>query len=90
VRVLLKCGSDRERQHLAYFILSQVFIAVHGKDSAIARAIGRDFKGKVSAVIYAVAILLTFVNSWLACALYVLVALTALPAAMRYADSIES
>lgn len=60
---------------LAYFILSQVFIAYHGKDSAIARAIGRDFKGKVSAVIYAVAILLTFVNSWLACALYVLVAL---------------
>ena len=59
---------------LAYFILAQVLIAYNGKDSALAIAIGRDFKGKVSVVIYAVAILLTVVNSWLACALYALVA----------------
>ena len=35
--------------------------------------IERDFKGKVSVVCYAVAIPLAFVNSWLACGLYVLV-----------------
>ena len=37
-------------------------------------ALGRDFKGKVSVVIYVLAVPLAFVNSWLACGLYVLVA----------------
>jgi uncharacterized membrane protein len=36
--------------------------------------LGRDFKGKISMLIYLVAIPLAFVRSWLACALYVLVA----------------
>jgi uncharacterized membrane protein len=60
---------------LAYFILTQVLIAYHGKDSTIAAAMGSDFKGKLSIVIYAVAVFLSFVNSWLACGLYVLVAI---------------
>jgi uncharacterized membrane protein len=51
-----------------------VLISYHGIDSALARALGKDFKGKVSMVFYAMAIPLAFVNSWLACALYVLVA----------------
>jgi uncharacterized membrane protein len=59
---------------IAYFILTRTLIARHGKDSAIATALGRDFKGKISVVLYALAILLSFVNSWFACALYVLVA----------------
>jgi uncharacterized membrane protein len=58
----------------AYFILSRALIAHHGKDSALAIAVGRDFKGKVSVVIYAAAIVLAFVNPWFASALYVLVA----------------
>jgi uncharacterized membrane protein len=58
----------------AYFILSRTLIAHHGKDSALAIAVGRDSKGQISVVIYAVAIALAFVNSWFACALYVLVA----------------
>jgi uncharacterized membrane protein len=58
----------------AYFILSRALIAHHGKDSALAIAVGRDFKGKVSVVIYAAAIVLAFANPWLASALYVLVA----------------
>jgi uncharacterized membrane protein len=58
----------------AYFILSRALIAHHGKDSALAIAVGRDFKGKVSVVIYAAAIVLAFVNPWVASALYVLVA----------------
>lgn len=59
---------------LAYFILTRTLISEHGQDSALAMALGRDFKGKVSVGIYAVAIPLAFVKPWLACALYVLVA----------------
>jgi uncharacterized membrane protein len=59
---------------LAYFILTRVLVSSHGRDSALAKAVGKDVKGKVSVVCYAVAIPLSFVNSWLACALYVLVA----------------
>jgi uncharacterized membrane protein len=58
----------------AYFILTRALIAHHGRDSALATALGRDFKGKASLVFYAVAIPLAFVNSWFAGALYVLVA----------------
>jgi uncharacterized membrane protein len=60
---------------IAYYILSQVLIASHGRDSALAIALGRDLKGKVSLAIYVVAIGLAFVNSWLAGILYALVAL---------------
>lgn len=59
---------------IAYFILSRTLIVNHGKASTLAAALGRDFKGKVSVVIYALAILLAFVNTWAACLLYVLVA----------------
>src|SRR5215203_1858556 len=59
---------------IAYFILTRVLISYHGRDSALAKALGKDFKGKVSVVFYAAAIPLSFVNSWFACALYVLVA----------------
>jgi uncharacterized membrane protein len=59
---------------VAYFILSRALISLHGRESVLATAVGRDFKGKISVVIYAVAIPLTLVNSWLALALYVLVA----------------
>jgi len=57
----------------AYVILTRALIAHHGRDSALALALGRDLKGKVSLVCYAVAIPLAFVNSWFASALYVLV-----------------
>ncbi|MBD2679076.1 MULTISPECIES: TMEM175 family protein [Nostoc] len=59
---------------MAYFILTRTLISHHGSDSTLAIAVGKDFKGKVSVVIYAVAIPLAFLNSWLACALYTLVA----------------
>jgi uncharacterized membrane protein len=60
---------------IAYFILARALIALHGRDSAIATALGADFKGRISLLIYGVAIPLAFVRSWLACALYVLVAI---------------
>ena len=59
---------------IAYFILTRALLALHGKDSVLARAIGGDFKGKISVVIYLAAIPLAFVRVWLACGLYVLVA----------------
>ena len=59
---------------VAYFILTRVLISHHGKDSVLAQALGKDFKGKVSVVLYAAAIPLSFVSSWLAFGLYVLVA----------------
>ena len=59
---------------IAYFILTRALLALHGSKSVLAAALGRDFKGKVSIVIYLVAISLAFLNSWLAGTLYVLVA----------------
>jgi len=50
-------------------------IALHGKDSILAVAIGRDFKGLVSAVILILAIPLAFFQAWLSCAMYVLLAI---------------
>jgi uncharacterized membrane protein len=60
---------------IAYFILTRTLIALHGKDSVLATALGRDFKGKVSVAIYGAAIPFALVNSWFACSLYVLVAI---------------
>ncbi|MCI0486822.1 MAG: TMEM175 family protein [Blastocatellia bacterium] len=59
---------------IAYFILTLALISHHGRDSALAAALGRDFKGKVSIVAYAVAIPLSFMHPWIACAIYILVA----------------
>jgi uncharacterized membrane protein len=59
----------------AYFILVQVLLGLHGRDSTLATALGDDFKGKVSLLFYAVAIPLAFVNAGLAFTLYVLVAI---------------
>jgi uncharacterized membrane protein len=59
---------------LAYFILTQTLLSIHGPDSVLATALGRDIKGKASLVFYLVAIPLAFVNSWLAFAIYGMVA----------------
>ncbi len=60
---------------VAYFILARILIAIHGRDSLLAEALGRDVKGKISIVIYALAIPLAFVQSWIAFGLYVVVAI---------------
>ncbi len=59
---------------VAYSILSRILIAHHGKDSPLARAVGSDRKGKVSMLIYALAIPVAFASPTVACLLYVLVA----------------
>lgn len=48
---------------------------LHGRDSALARALGRGLKGKFTALLYIAGILLAFVDTWFADAMYVLVAL---------------
>jgi uncharacterized membrane protein len=60
---------------IAYYILTHALLAIHKKDSALAIAIGGDFKGKISVVVYLVAIPFAFVSVWVAIVLYVLVAL---------------
>ncbi len=60
---------------IAYYILERAIIAKEGRDSLLARAVGEDWKAKLSLAIYLVAIPLAFVNSWIAGALYVCSAL---------------
>ena len=60
---------------IAYTILAMALVAEQGPHSRLARALGRDVKGKLSLIIYAAAILLAFVNQWIADGLYVYVAL---------------
>jgi len=59
----------------AYFILARTLASHHGADSKIARALGDDFKGKLSVVIYAIAILLAGSFPAVAGTLYAAVAL---------------
>jgi uncharacterized membrane protein len=60
---------------VAYVILQQLIIASQGPDSILKRAVRGDWKGKLSPVLYAVAILSTFWWKWIALGLYVVVAL---------------
>jgi uncharacterized membrane protein len=60
---------------IAYKVLQQAIIATEGPDSVLASAVGADWKGKLSPVLYLVAIASTFWVRWLALALYVAVAL---------------
>jgi uncharacterized membrane protein len=60
---------------IAYYILQSAIIRQEGPDSKLARAVGSDFKGKISPVLYLTAIVLAFVKPMLADAIYVLVAI---------------
>ena len=60
---------------IAYTILVRVLLAVHGRDSTLATAIGSDVKGNISLVLYLLAVPLAFFLPWLAGVLYVLVAI---------------
>jgi uncharacterized membrane protein len=59
---------------IAYYILQNRIIVNHGPDSILARAIGNDLKGKMSPILYLLAIGLSWVNGWLSGGIYVLVA----------------
>jgi uncharacterized membrane protein len=59
---------------IAYYILSRALIQLHGRSSTLATAVGKDKKGIISVVIYALAIPLSFINGYIGLALYALVA----------------
>lgn len=60
---------------IAYVILQRSIIALNGRDSLLSQAVGRDWKGKASPLLYLLGIGLSFVNIWAGNAVYVLVAL---------------
>jgi uncharacterized membrane protein len=60
---------------VAYYILKTTIITAQGADSSLAEALGNDLKGKISPVVYIVAVPIAFVNHWVALALYIAVAL---------------
>ena len=60
---------------IAYYILQNAIIASQGRDSALAKAIGKDVKGKLSPILYLLAIVVSFFALWVAHATYVCVAL---------------
>ncbi len=66
--VLFLCG-------LAYTVLQTFIVDSQGRDSSLAAALGRDWKGKLSVIIYALAIALAFLNQWISDILYVGVAM---------------
>ena len=60
---------------VAYYSLQEAIIRDQGPGSRLARAVGRDRKGKLSPLLYLTAIGLSFVNRWFAVAIYVAAAL---------------
>jgi uncharacterized membrane protein len=60
---------------IAYYILQQTIIVLQGRDSLLKKAVGKDWKGKLSPLCYLAAIPLAFVSPWIASGLYVIVAL---------------
>ena len=66
--VLFMCG-------VAYFILARRLIKLNGPDSKLAQAVGDDWKGRISPVLYVAGIVTAFISPWIAGGFYVLVAL---------------
>ncbi len=60
---------------IAYFILQQAIISSEGPESVLKKAVGRDWKGKVSPLLYVAGIVTSMFSSWVAQAIYVFVAL---------------
>jgi uncharacterized membrane protein len=60
---------------VAYFILARILVRDNGPESELAKAFGKDTKGRISIVCYAVGIALSLWHAWLAVAIYVSVAI---------------
>jgi uncharacterized membrane protein len=67
--VVLLCAA------LSYTLLQRQIIRLNGRESLLAVAVGQDLKGKLSALLYLLGIVLAFVRPWVAIALYVVVAM---------------
>ena len=59
---------------VAWYVLQTTIIHAQGAGSALAKAIGRDVKGKIAPVLYIAGIILAFVDTWASDAVYILVA----------------
>lgn len=59
---------------LAYFILVRVLVSLHGNESQLALAVGRDTKGRASLGLYAAGLALSFLLPLAALGIYILVA----------------
>ena len=60
---------------IAYYILLRRILRIEGSDSMLAKAVGRDRKGKISPILYTLAIPLAYVSPWISGAIYATVAL---------------
>ncbi|HEY1494801.1 MAG TPA: TMEM175 family protein [Candidatus Solibacter sp.] len=75
---------------IAYYILQRAIIAQEGRDSLLAHALGRDWKGKLSPVIYLAAMPLAFASPWISTALYTFAAFLWLIPDRRIAHALET
>ncbi len=73
---------------LAYWLLQKAILRMQGTDSLLGAALGRDTKGKLSPVLYALAIVLAFVSPLLSAMLYIAVALMWLVPDRRIEDAV--
>ena len=60
---------------VAYYIIAQCLVCLHGADSILGKAVGNHINGKVSVVVYAVSIILSWFNGQASLGLYELVAI---------------
>ena len=60
---------------VAYYILQQVIIGSQGNDSLLKKVLGRDYKGKISPILYILAIMSSSLSPWISDAIYIFVAL---------------
>ncbi len=74
---------------VAWYVLQAALIRTQGSNSALARALGRDIKGKISPLLYLAGIALAFVDAWISDAIYLLVALMWLVPDRRIEKTVE-
>jgi uncharacterized membrane protein len=74
---------------LAYWILQRLILCAHGSGSALVTAFGGDWKGKLSPVLYIIAIPLAYVNNFISIALYTAVAIIWVVPDRRIAKAIQ-
>ncbi|MFC5528648.1 hypothetical protein [Cohnella yongneupensis] len=60
---------------VAYFLLQRAILVQHGSDSPFAEAMGRDLKGKLSPVLYLIAIATAYLSTWVSCVFFASVAI---------------
>lgn len=60
---------------IAYYILQIQIIKSHGKDSVLAKAVGKDLKGKISPLLYIVGIAFSWISTWVSGVIFILVAI---------------